>query len=121
MIGWGRVMQQHKMRRRAPNTPRQPSKYGNKKVEINGHKFDSKKEANYYLYLLSEQQADRVTMFLMQVPIALTASVKYIVDFQVFRADGTVEWIDVKGMRTDMYKLKKRQVEEMYPFEITEA
>ena len=113
-------MQRHKMKRRPPNTPK-PSKYGNKKVEINGHKFDSKKESNYYLYLLSEQQADRVTMFLMQVPIPLPGGVKYIIDFVVFRADGSVEWIDVKGMRTDIYKLKKRQVEELYPFEITEA
>lgn len=120
MIGWGRAMQRHNMRRRAPNAPRS-SKYGNKKTVINGLTFDSKKEANYYLYLLSEQQADRVTMFLRQVPIELTAGVKYIVDFVVFRADGSVEWIDVKGMRTDMYKLKKRQVEELYPFEITEA
>lgn len=110
-------MQRHKMRRRPPGAP----KYNNRKVEIHGHKFDSQKEADYYLYLLSEQQDDRVTMFLMQVPIALPAGVKYVIDFVVFRADGTVEWIDVKGMRTDMYKLKKRQVEELYPFEITEA
>lgn len=110
-------MQRHNMRRRAPSV----SKYGNKKVEIHGHKFDSKKEANYYLYLLGEQQADRVTMFLMQAPIALPGGVKYIVDFVVFRADGTVEWIDVKGMRTDVYKLKKRQVEELYPLTIVEA
>ena len=110
-------MQRHNMRRRAPNA----AKYNNKKVTIHGHTFDSKKEANYYLYLLSEQQADRVTMFLMQAPIALPGGVKYIVDFVVFRADGSVEWIDVKGMRTDMYKLKKRQVEELYPLTIVEA
>lgn len=113
-------MQRHKMTRRAPCLSA-PSKYGNKKVEINGHKFDSKKEANYYLYLLSEQQADRVTMFLMQAPLALPGGVKYIVDFVVFRADGSVEWVDVKGMRTAMYKLKKRQVEALYPLEIVEA
>jgi len=114
-------MQRHKMRRRAPNAPRQASKYNNKRVVINGHKFPSEKEGNYYLYLLSEQQADRVTMFLMQVPIALTGGVKYIIDFVVFKADGTVEWIDVKGCKTPMYLLKKKQVEELYPFEITEA
>lgn len=120
MIGWGCAMQRHKMRRRAPNAPR-PSKYGNKKVVINGHTFASTKEGNYYLYLLSEQQADRVTMFLMQVPIALTGGVKYIIDFVVFKADGTVEWIDVKGCKTPMYLLKKKQVEESYPFEILEV
>lgn len=114
-------MQRHKMRRRPPNQVRKPSKYNNKKVVINGHKFDSEKEGNYYLYLLSEQQADRVTMFLMQVPIALPGGVKYIIDFVVFRADGTVEWIDVKGVRTEMYMLKKRQVEEIYPLTIVEA
>lgn len=113
-------MQRHNMRRRAPGVPSK-SKYGNKKVTIDGHTFDSKKEANYYLYLLSEQQADRVTMFLMQAPIALPGGVKYVIDFVVFRADGSVEWVDVKGMRTDVYKLKKRQVETLYPFEIVEA
>lgn len=113
-------MQRHNMKRRAPNAPR-PSKYGNRKTVIHGHVFDSKKEANYYLYLLSEQQADRVTMFLMQVPMALPGGVKYVVDFVVFRADGSVEWVDVKGVRTDVYKLKKRQVEEIYPIEIVEV
>ncbi len=97
------------------------SKYGNKRTVIDGITFDSKKEANYYLQLKARQQAGEVVMFLRQVPIGLPGGVKYVIDFQVFLADGSVEWVDVKGHRTDTYKLKKRQVEALYPIEIIEA
>jgi hypothetical protein len=112
-------MLKHRMKPKAWGKPQ--SKYGNKKVTIHGHAFDSKKEANYYLQLLARQQADEVAMFLMQVPIALPGGIKYVIDFVVFLADGTVEWVDVKGMKTDVYRLKKRQVEELYPIGIVEA
>lgn len=110
-------MLRHTMKPRRPGTP----KYGNKKVTIDGYTFDSKKEANYYLQLLVRQRADEVSMFLRQVPIDLPGGVKYVIDFVVFRTDGTVEWVDVKGMKTAMYQLKKKQVEALYPIEIIEA
>ncbi len=36
----------------------------------------------------------------------------------IFYADGRVRVVDVKGVETETFKLKKRQVEEIYPVEI---
>jgi len=43
------------------------------------------------------------------------------VDFQVFKADGTVSFVDVKGMKTESYKAKKRMVESLFPITIEEV
>jgi len=40
-------------------------------------------------------------------------------DFTVFKADGTVEIVDVKEMRANSYKAKKRIVEDIYGVTIT--
>ena len=36
------------------------------------------------------------------------------IDFVVFWANGEVTFVDVKGMKTEQYKAKKRMVETMY-------
>ena len=84
-----------------------------------GMRFDSKKEAAYYDDLQLWVKAGSVLFFLRQVPIHLPGKTKLVIDFVVFYADGTVEFVDVKGMQTETFKLKKRQVEELYPFKIT--
>jgi hypothetical protein len=80
--------------------------------------FDSKKEMNYYLQL---KQNPDISFFLRQVPFHLPGKVKYRADFMVVYPDNRIEFIDVKGMRTDMYKLKKKQVESLYPVKIKEV
>lgn len=107
----------HQLRRR----PSGPSKYGNQRVRLDGITFDSKKEANYYLELKVRQRAGEVVMFLQQVPFHLPGGTKYVADFLVFLATGEVEVVDVKGAKTDVYKIKKRQVEDLYPVEISEV
>lgn len=57
-------------------------------------------------------------MFLRQVPFHLPGGVKYVVVFQEFHADGTVHFVDVKGMETAQFKTKKRMVEATYPVDI---
>ncbi|EJI2509729.1 DUF1064 domain-containing protein [Salmonella enterica] len=96
-------------------------KYGNKKTEVDGITFDSKKEAHYYTQLKLRQAAGEVVMFLRQVPFHLPGGVKYLADFEVLTADGVVEFIDVKGARTAEYKLKKKLVEQYYPITIIEV
>jgi len=83
-----------------------------------GIAFDSKKEMNYYLRLKLDPD---VYYVLRQVPFELPGKTKYYCDFLVFYQDGHYEFIDVKGMKTDMYKLKKRQVQDLYPVEIKEV
>lgn len=81
--------------------------------------FSSKAERAYYQKLKLLQKAGEIIFFLMQVPFHLPGKTKYIVDFQVFYSDGTVDFVDVKGVETEVFKLKKRQVEEIYPIKIT--
>lgn len=83
-----------------------------------GMRFDSKKERRYYDTLKTRQQAGDVVTFLRQVPFHLPGGVKYVVDFQEFHADGTVHFVDVKGMETPEFKTKKRMVEATYPVTI---
>ena len=64
------------------------------------------------------QQSGEVLFFLRQPMFELHAGVKYYADFQVFYTDGHVEFVDTKGLDTDISKLKRKQVEEKYPIEI---
>jgi hypothetical protein len=90
------------------------------RTELDGIKFDSKKEAKRYQALLLLIKAGDVLFFLRQVPFHLPGNVKYICDFVIFWTNGEVTFEDVKGMKTAMYILKKKQVEALYPIEITE-
>lgn len=89
-------------------------------TENNGIRFASKKEANRYNDLLVFQKNGEILFFLRQVPFHLPGNVKYVCDFMVFWANGDVTIEDVKGMKTPMYILKKKQVEALYPVKINE-
>lgn len=89
-------------------------------TELDGIKFASKKEAKRYMELKLLQQSGALLFFLRQVPFHLPANVKYVCDFLCFWKHGTVTIEDVKGIKTPMYILKKKQVEALYPIKITE-
>ena len=93
-------------------------KYNAKPTVVDGIRFDSKKEAGYYSELKLRQQAGEILFFLRQVPIHLPGGTKLVIDFQEFHTDGTVHFVDTKGVITDVFKIKKREVEAHYPFEI---
>lgn len=95
-----------------------PHKYNAKPTVVDGILFDSKKEAKRYCDLKLEQREGSVLFFLRQVPIHLPGKTKLVIDFLVFYADGTVKFEDTKGFQTEVFKLKKRQVEEIYPFKL---
>lgn len=97
---------------------RQKHKFNAKPCEADDIKFSSKAERRYYHTLKILQDRGEVVFFLRQVPLHLPGNTKYVVDFQVFYADGTVAFVDVKGMSTPMFILKKTQVESLYPIEI---
>ena len=96
-------------------------KFKAKPVIDDGIRFASKKEHKRYMELKFLQKCGEVLFFLMQVPFHLPGKVKYLCDFQVFWANGDIKFEDVKGMKTAMYILKKKQVEEIYPIKITEC
>jgi hypothetical protein len=94
-------------------------KFHAKPTDRDGIKFASRKEARYYDQLLLAKQSGDLLFFLRQVPFHLPGNTKYVVDFVLFWADQNVEFVDVKGHQTEMFKLKKKQVEDLYPIEIT--
>lgn len=85
-----------------------------------GIKFSSRKEARYYDQLKLRKHSGEIVFFLRQVPFHLPGGTVYRADFQEFHSDGTVHFVDVKGMKTDSYKIKKREVEALYPVTIEE-
>lgn len=95
-------------------------KFRAKQTINDGIKFSSKKEAARYQVLKNLQSNGEVLFFTRQAPFHLPGNIRYVVDFTVYWADGHVTFEDVKGFATPMYKLKKTQVESIYPVEITE-
>ena len=96
-------------------------KFNAKPQTIDNQRFASKKEAKRYLELKELRKSGEVVFFLTQVrfPIVET-NAKYVCDFVVFWKDQTITVEDVKGLKTDVYKLKKKLIESEYPFMITE-
>lgn len=101
------------------------NKYHNKKIRIDGHDFDSKKEAKRYTELKLLQQAQLITDLQMQVRYKVLDGFKkngktylpitYIADFvyyDKFLKKTVVE--DTKGYRTEVYKIKKKLFESRY-------
>lgn len=94
------------------------NKYNAKPIEIDNIRFDSKAESRYYEYLKKEKEKGNLIYFLRQCPLHLPGKTKLVIDFIEFWSDGSVIYTDVKGFETDTFKIKKRQVEELYPFKI---
>jgi hypothetical protein len=88
---------------------------------IDGITFDSKAEMHHYRKLKDMQAQGLIRYFLRQVPFHLPGNVVYRTDFMVVYTDGRIEYVDVKGMRTAMYKLKRKQVEALFPVKIVEV
>ena len=97
---------------------RQRHKFNAIPTIADGIRFASKKEAKYYEELKIRQRLGEVIFFLRQVPFHLPGGVVYRVDFQEFLADGTIRFVDVKGMVTKTFTMKKKMVESIYPVEI---
>ena len=91
-------------------------KYGNKKVTIQGIKFDSKWESQRYLYLKSLERAGTIRDLELQVRFNLMVNDQkicaYIADFCYEREDKDGVWHyvvdDAKGVETPEFKLKKK-------------
>jgi hypothetical protein len=94
------------------------SKFKNRSVIDQNERYASKLEYRFKKYLDTLKNAGEVIFYLTQVPIRLPGKTKYIVDFMVFYSDNTVRFIDTKGVETDTFKIKKREIEAIYPFEI---
>lgn len=82
----------------------------------NGHA--SKHEDNIASDLHARELAERIRV-MEQVSFQLTGC-NYIADFVILHPGGKYEVIDAKGVKTDVYKLKKRMMRELWEIEILE-
>ena len=103
---------------------REARKYRNKKTEIDGIVFDSKKEARRYSELKLLVKAGELVSFDRQVffPIMFEGQLlcKYVADFVTYSNHGLRTVEDVKGMRTRIYQLKKKMMRIINRIEIVE-
>lgn len=102
---------------------REYNKYNNTWTEYNGVKYQSKKEANYAAELDLLKKAGEVKEWKRQKRFEITKRGKHIcyyyIDFEVLTKKG-IEYIDIKGFKTNIYKLKKKLVEAQYGIKIIE-
>lgn len=105
------------------NVPKR-QKYGNRRVEVDGIKFDSQHEANVYQELMLRVKAGELKTVCRQVKFDLPGGIVYIADFVTIRPDMTVEGVyDAKSEATKqnrVYINKKKQVKACWGIEIQE-
>lgn len=105
------------------------SKYGNKKTMCDGHQFDSQAEAKYYEQLKWLKHAKQIKSFKLQPRYLLQEGfkkngrtirkVEYIADFEVKHLDGSIEVIDVKGVATEVFNLKRKWFDRLYLYRLS--
>ena len=83
---------------------------------VDGVKYASKKEAQYAHNLRLAKQAGVVIGWTRQHPFHFKCGTKYVCDFSVWYADGHHEFVEVKGMETQVWKIKMKMMEEEYPW-----
>lgn len=123
------------------------SKYGNRKTVVDGITFDSKKEANRFRELQLLERAGKITALQRQVKYVLIPTQRefsneiykkgahqghfkpgkvlekecsYIADFSYIQ-DGAYVVEDTKGVRTEVYKIKRKLMLERYGIQIREV
>jgi hypothetical protein len=101
------------------------SKYGNRRVAVDGFSFDSQAEADRYSDLLLMVKAGAISNLAVHPTFELQAAfvdatgrrhraISYEGDFS-YTEDGRAVVEDVKGMRTEVFKLKEKLFRYRYP------
>lgn len=111
----------------------QRSKYRNEKIVVDNIKFDSNREGQRYLDLKMLERAGEIKDLRLQYKFILQDGyvgptgkkirpITYVADFVYYDIKkGCMVVEDVKGMRTDVYKLKKKLFEFRYGIPIIEV
>lgn len=101
------------------------AKYHNKRTTVDGITFDSKKEAQRYSELKILERGGKISQLVLQPRFELQESFKkngktyrkieYVADFMYRDNEKNVTIVeDVKGVKTDVYKLKRKMFEKVY-------
>ena len=94
-------------------------KYNASKVMIDGHRFDSRREAARYETLKQMEAAGKIAQLELQPRFELQPAfryrgeavrkIEYVADFRYLDYErGGLVVEDVKGMKTDVYRLKRK-------------
>lgn len=101
------------------NTFFKKNKYGAVKQTYDGYSYDSKMEANYAYQLDMRKKAGEIESWQRQHKISLDINgvhiANYFVDFVVYFKDGRKEFHEVKGVETDLWKMKWKITKALYP------
>lgn len=99
------------------------NKYGAKKTEFNGYKYDSKFEAGVAQELELRKKAKDIKDYEQQFMVEVWCyrenglpafKVKHKVDFRVHNNDGSYELLEAKGVETTDYKWRRKFLEHIW-------
>ena len=100
------------------------NKYKNKKTQVDMYVFDSAREAKRYKELKLLERAGEISNLELQPHFLLQDSFKkngkkkkkieYVADFKYIEK-GKIIVEDVKGIQTDVFKIKHKLFEKIYP------
>ena len=101
------------------------NKFKAQKTVVDGIKFDSKVESQYYSHLKQEKEKGLIKDFSLQPAYELQPkfeymgvkrlAIKYVADFLIHHNDGSEVIVDIKGQPTTDAKLKRKLFEYKYP------
>lgn len=129
-MNWTEEDLQSFLNRKTPGTKpvkkvKKKSKYNNTKTTVDGIEFDSRREADYYCQLKLLKRAGEIKDFGLQPRYELQPGfdkngkrhrpITYAADFIITNHDGTTDIIDIKGVETQVFKIKQKLFEYKYP------
>jgi hypothetical protein len=103
------------------------SKYGNKRVFFNDRWYDSQREASHAAILQALEYRGAIKDLQYQVRVPLVPSdgklrgIVWVADFVYKDALGYPHYVDVKGFKTAVYRLKKRMAALLLNIQIEEV
>ena len=98
---------------------RKKNKYNAKTKSYRGRTYHSTLERDYAAQLDLLKKAGEIKRIIPQFKIDIRVNevhiCNYYIDFKVVRPDGTEEYHEVKGFETDLWRMKWRLVQAIYP------
>lgn len=100
-------------------TPFKKNKYSAIKQTYNGYNYDSRMEAKYAANLDWRIKAKEVKKWERQHKISIDVNgvhiCNYFIDFKVYLTDGTIEYHEVKGAESMLWRTKWKLTKACYP------
>lgn len=101
------------------------NKYGARKTVIDGVTFASAKEANRYAQLRVLERAGAIKGLILQprFPLVVNGSkvCTYVADFEYRDETGARVIEDVKGVKTDVYRIKNKLMRAVHGIDVKET